>query len=218
MSKPSIEERKLKVRRLLSWLSVAACIGGMFQACHMRPAEISNDMGGEQFISDFERQKRTKGIRDHFGERTKHRVIVATTRTKSGQIIDWINPATQVDGGVLATPPDVLSKLDAPAPALNRYLELDAGIKQRESQAYAEFQLDESARGSAGTVPIVRFDVERYLEFIKIPPKDPRDVLKKIPPPAPESNQRYYAVWQRFGTFYGTAGRINIWDQWCPEI
>lgn len=212
MPKVTIEGRKWRVRRLITWLSIATCIGGMFQACHSQPTVTSNEASDEQFISDFERQKRTQGIRDYFGERTKHRTIIKTTRTRSGQIIDWIKPATQVDGGVLAMPPEVMSKQDAPARPLNRYLEMDAGIKQSESQPNFELQLDEGTRGPAGTVPIVRFDVERYLESIKIPPKDPRDVLKKIPPPAPDSNQRYYAVWQRFGTFYGTAGRINIWN------
>jgi hypothetical protein len=37
-----------------------------------------------------------------------------------------------------------------------------------------------------------------------------------MPPPAPASNNRYYAVWQRFGDFFGSAGRINVWDTSGP--
>jgi hypothetical protein len=82
--------------------------------------------------------------------------------------------------------------------------------------AYTEVQTQERARGPAGTVPIVRFNVEAYLDSVVIPPKDVREVLNKVPPPAPASNDRYYVPWHRFGTFFGTAGRINIWETTGP--
>ena len=41
-------------------------------------------------------------------------------------------------------------------------------------------------------------------------------MLQKVPPPAPASNDRYYVPWQRFGTFFGSAGRINVWDTTGP--
>ena len=47
-------------------------------------------------------------------------------------------------------------------------------------------------------------------------PKDPIEILTKAPPPAPASNDRYYAVWQRFGDVFGSLGRINIWNTTGP--
>jgi hypothetical protein len=82
--------------------------------------------------------------------------------------------------------------------------------------AQTEVQTQLKARGPAGTVPIVRFDVEAYLASVDIPPENPEDVLKKLPPPSPDTNDRYYVVWQRFGTFYGSSGRINIWNTSGP--
>jgi hypothetical protein len=60
-------------------------------------------------------------------------------------------------------------------------------------------------------VPIVRFDVEAYLSREGDLP-DLEQLLGKEPPPSPESNDRYYGVWQRFGSVFGSAGRINIWN------
>jgi Neprosin len=37
-----------------------------------------------------------------------------------------------------------------------------------------------------------------------------------MPAPAPASNDRYYVLWQRYGTSYGSAGRINIWNTEGP--
>ncbi len=78
-------------------------------------------------------------------------------------------------------------------------------------------QAQKAAQGPPGTVPVVRFDVEAYLRNERNLPEDPADVLKKEPPPSPASNNRYYGVWQRFGTFFGTLGRINIWDTSGPN-
>jgi hypothetical protein len=59
--------------------------------------------------------------------------------------------------------------------------------------------------------------VESYLkEHPTYLPKDPIEILSKVPPPAPASNDRYYAVWQRFGDVFGSIGRINIWNTTGP--
>lgn len=77
--------------------------------------------------------------------------------------------------------------------------------------------MDRSAMGPQGTVPIVRFDLESYFkENPKYLPKNPMDILSKIPPPAPASNDRYYAVWHRYGDVFGSSGRINIWNTTGP--
>jgi len=87
---------------------------------------------------------------------------------------------------------------------------------QVERRAQTEVQLHPSIRGPQGTVPVVHFDVEKYLANVKVPPENPQDVLRKLPPPAPASNNRYYVVWQRYDTFYGSSGYINIWDTAGP--
>ena len=76
--------------------------------------------------------------------------------------------------------------------------------------------MQKAAQGPPGTVPVVRFNVDTYLRTAEDLPEDPAEVLRKPPPPAPDSNKRYYGVWQRFGTFFGTIGRINIWDTGGP--
>lgn len=189
---------------------------GLFAGCRSTKVIDGSQPKEEQSISAAERKERSDRIRAHFAEKLKRRQVVATTRTRSGQTIDWIRPETQVEGGRLAIPPANEMSAKDPGEFRNPFLAFDAELKQVEQSARTELQLDEQARGPKGTVPVVRFDVERYLEIVKIPPRNPSDVLQKIPPPAPESNDRYYAVWQRFGTFFGTAGRINIWDTSGP--
>jgi hypothetical protein len=172
--------------------------------------------GDEEPISASERAARNDRIRAYFAEKSKRRQVVATTVTRSGQTIDWIRPETQVRDGRVASPPAVQTRNADPAMYRNPFFAMDPGLRQADLSARTELQADDHARGPEGTVPVVRFNVDRYLDVVKIPPKDPRDVLRKIPPPAPESNDRYYAVWQRFGTFFGTAGRINIWETSGP--
>ena len=170
----------------------------------------------EESISAAERTIRSNRIRAHFADKLKGRKVVATTVTRSGQTIDWIRPESQILDGRLGPPPPSQTRDADPGGYRNPFLAIDVGLKQLDRSAQTELQADADARGPEGTVPLIRFDVERYLDSVKVPPRDPRDVLKKVPPPAPTSNDRYYAVWQRFGTFFGTAGRINIWDPSGP--
>jgi hypothetical protein len=149
--------------------------------------------------------------------------VVATTVTESGQILDWIWPESQTVDGKIATPPESLGEQTRPKDGAADESESQEAMRKppkidlaTEESARNELMLQPKARGPKGTVPIVRFDVERYLEGVRIPPEKPEDVLSKMAPPAPASNDRYYAVWQRFGTFYGSAGRINIWNTTGP--
>ena len=192
-------------------LSLVLCFIAGCQTTPTGPPGYETD-SDQTSISDFERKERSDRIRAYFQEQAKRRDVVATTVTRSGETIDWIRPESQVEGGRLAPPPGGETYLIDPYSGRNPYLRFNPQIRRPEIVARTELQEDDRALGPPGTVPIVRFNVERYLETVRVPPRDPRDVLKKIPPPAPASNNRYYAVWQRFGTFYGTAGRINIWD------
>ncbi|MGH8082817.1 MAG: neprosin family prolyl endopeptidase [Lysobacter sp.] len=168
-------------------------------------------------MSAVEYEQRKTRIVQFFEKQRAGYQAVATTRTKSGQTIDWIRPQSQVADGVIATPP---SDSDSLPPKGLGYL---ASAKPTQapgapvSTARTELQLDASMRGPKGTVPVVRFDVDNYLREVKNLPLDPRQILTKAPPqPSPASNSRYYVVWHRFADVYGTSGFINIWDTVGP--
>ncbi len=127
------------------------------------------------------------------------------------------------DGRIATPPPEKFAEIKKPISVLdNPYLDTNLPkalqeLKRQDASAKTELQLDESAMGPKGTVPVVRFDVESYLkENPTYLPKDPIEILTKVPPPAPASNDRYYAVWQRFGDAFGSLGRINIWNTTGP--
>jgi len=174
-------------------------------------------------LSKEEYEIRKQRIVEFFSQREKSIEVVATTTTQSGQIIDWIYPESQVPGGKIARAPDDRIEIEKPETALeNPYLnsELPKSLKELyplDRTAKTELQIDKSAMGPNGTVPIVRFDVEAYLkENTEFLPENPIEILTKAPPPAPASNDRYYAVWQRYGDVYGSLGRINIWNTSGP--
>lgn len=116
--------------------------------------------------------------------------VVATTKTKSGQTIDWIRPESQVPGGKLATPPSedideiIQPKSDLDNPSLDT--ELPKALQEQlcpDETAQTELQMDTSAMGPPGTVPVVRFDVGAYLkEDPTYLPKVPIDILTKVSP------------------------------------
>ena len=196
------------------WLAVVILAAMVVGCTELEPTdEGTTDISA---ISDEEIRIRQDRIRAFFEERLAQFNVVATTETESGQIIDWIRPESQTPDGFIAAPPDVGFDLE-PGPD-------DAGVDLPETEAppdagepaFTELQLQPAAAGPEGTVPIVRFDVEAYLESVEIPPEDPNDVLLKAPPPAPASNDRYYAYWQRNAKNYGTAGFVNVWDTTGP--
>lgn len=162
-------------------------------------------------------------IVDYFEKLRGRYEIVATTRTPSGQVIDWIKPESQVAGGRLSVPPP-FSGQDAlrPNPASKQnpdlFKDMPAELRKQiraERGARTELQTSPRAIGPVGTVPIVRFDVRAYLDAVRDDgqlPDDPKDLISKVPPPDPASNDRYYAVWHRYGDVFGTTGRINIWN------
>lgn len=190
------------------------------QGCMRSTAEAPEDLSG---LSSKEYEVRRQRIIEFFSERQMRYNVVATTKTESGQIIDWIKPESQVPDGKVATAPSEKLEIDKPKSALeNPYLDTDLpkALQERnrlDASAKTELQVDKSAMGPEGTVPIVRFDVEAYLkENTKYLPEDPIEILTKAPPPAPASNDRYYAVWQRYGDVFGSIGRINIWNTTGP--
>jgi hypothetical protein len=176
-------------------------------------AIFDEDPGTQLTVSEEEIQARRQRIRDYFDSRLRRLDIVETTVTESGQIIDWIARESQTLDGFIATPPvGELNAERAPGEAGEGMPSTDHPDSDAQP-VRTELQAQSAVLGPEGTVPVVRFDVEQYLGSVEVPPEDPADVLQKLPPPAPAANNRYYGVWQQEpGTFYGTAGRINVWD------
>src|SRR4051794_23988360 len=84
----------------------------------------------------------------HRYEESRRRLRIArTTRTPSGQIIDWVPVQSQDPAGTIATPPPLQA----------------TATSREEHQRAATFELSDPAveRGPAGTVPLLRRDFSR---------------------------------------------------------
>lgn len=118
-------------------------------------------------ISSEEFKIRANRIRAHFNKRaarSRDRTeIVETTVTESGQTIDWVKTESQVPDGIIASPPPSLETVEQ--------LDSEESLETNQSKTSDE----ESLQGPAGTVPVVRFDVERYIANAKTLPKNPKD-------------------------------------------
>src|SRR3954465_8404813 len=89
----------------------------------------------------------------HRYEESRRRLpIVRTTRTPSGQIIDWVPVQSQDPGEKIATPPP-------PLPPPTR--ETAPLVEDHHSTAIFELSDHAVERGPAGTVPLLRRDVSR---------------------------------------------------------
>jgi hypothetical protein len=151
------------------------------------------------FASAPERERRANAIRAHFKARVDALPRVATTRTPLGQTIDWVHPH-----------PEALKRVPPPPP------QRPAGDTTPDGFQPTELEVSPSARGPAGTVPVVRFDVEDYLQKAVDLPENPADIMRKAPPPSPEGGGinlgYYYGAWRHEGTYIGTGGFINTWQ------
>jgi hypothetical protein len=198
--------------RPLAQICIVTSLAISLVAC--KAPQKPEEKGG---TAEAERQRRADRIRNYFQERGTQRSVVTTTHTKSGQTIDWIRPESQIpEGQKLAVAPTATGGVRTPPGNKTKIDVYTKAPSTNDRVAKTEVQLDPEARGPAGTVPVVRFDVETYLKTVQDLPENPADVFKKPPPPSPDSNNRYYGVWQRFDTFFGTSGRINIWDTAGP--
>lgn len=72
--------------------------------------------------------------------------IIATTVTRGGQVLDWIDPRSQVPDGELGIPPLLTPRLVLPKP--------DA--PDQPEHARGELEDEPEAWGPPGTVPILR--------------------------------------------------------------
>jgi flagellar biosynthesis regulator FlaF len=140
-------------------------------------------------------------IVDYFNARVAALPMVATTRTPSGQILDWIPVSSQHPSGTIAKPPPS-------APSVSQ-----SGLK------WVDFELSDSAvpRGPAGTVPILRKDFSRlsvqrslkdYLSKPRISRKDrPRNAVD-----VPNPYGYFHAQATQTITSFGGDGYLNVWQ------
>ncbi len=157
--------------------------------------------------------QRSERLRQYLTERRSRLDIVASTKTDSGQILDWIHPGSQVASGRLASPPP----LDVMPDYGHR------GIRP-------ELEDQEHARGPAGAVPILRRDVEEVLngnpqrELADFLSKHGRAKDRSTPMGGaggeikqPGESDHHYASTCEDVLNQGGHGNISIWDPYVAD-
>jgi len=170
-------------------------------------------------VKDATASKRNqKEIRDYFKTRLERLEVVKTTRTPSGQTLDWVAIESQVARGKIADPPSDSIRLKP--------------VRGRRAEEPVKFELEqaEAVRGPAGTVPVVRKNLqqvpswkslEQYLSkhgrrTYTIETEDGH----KIEVPA-DGSVHDYASTQQSVTAYGTEGALSAFDpytEWSDEF
>ena len=135
--------------------------------------------------------------------------IVKTTRTPSGQIVDWVRRESQAPGGRIASPPP----LSAP--------DLATGGS---THGAATFELADPAveRGPAGTVPLLRGHASMAHDGERARPRkravDARSLQSRAPRPPvapPDPLGYYHATTSEWTTCYGCQTTLNVWAPEC---
>jgi len=142
------------------WLLTGPVLVTLFGACSAAdPGAEAQAVGSTAGLS-HEVRARHERVRAFFRDRAQSE-SVAQTRTESGTVVDWLPKP----GNLPALPPTPAAFKDGLTPA-----------------ARTELQAQPEARGPAGTVPRVRFDVEAYLRAVgEQVPEDPSQVLNEGP-------------------------------------
>jgi len=159
-----------------------------------------------------------KEFQKYFQARTMKREVVATTRTPSGRVLDWVPVESQVRRGKIASPPSDSVPL----------IYADRRLKDR----VVRFELEDLAveRGPKGTVPKVRKNLAK-LRYTK----DLKDYLSKhghgsyhltlkgddeVEVPGGGGGHEY-AYTSQSVTCYGGEGYFSAFDpyvQWADEF
>jgi len=150
-----------------------------------------------------------KEIRDYFENRHKRLEIVATTRTPSGQLLDWVPIESQLKSGKIATPPP------------DRDIVIPRG-KRRAALAKFELEHRTAKRGPTGTVPILRKDLSKIRvvrslgEYLSKHGRSPGQHVRLnngfyLLMPDPLGNHHYTMTSQSI-TCFGGEGNISAFD------
>jgi len=148
-------------------------------------------------------------VREYFEERRKRLEVVTTTRTPSGQILDWIPIESQRIKGKIASPPP------------NRPLIIPRGNRKLRLARF-ELENEGAERGPVGTVPVLRKDFSKLRISRSL-----RDYLSKhgratkrmlllqnglsLPDPEEGGSHRYASTSQSTPCF-GGEGNLSAWD------
>lgn len=160
-------------------------------------------------LPKIDEKKIREELYDYFGDRRRRLEIVKTTRTPSGQILDWVPIESQLPSArKLASPP-------------SESVPLELGFGRRRVKP-VRFELeDHAARGPEGTVPIPRRNLRR-LRFVRLL----RDHLSKhghrtytmfiderdsVEVPA-DGTAHEYAYSSQWITCYGADGNLAAFD------
>jgi hypothetical protein len=87
-------------------------------------------------------------VGQYFIQRQQRLQVVTTTTTRSGQVLDWIDPSTQGTVDRLAPSP--------PLPSVDKLPSTDTDPEHPEQSLILELEEQPEARGPAGTVPVPR--------------------------------------------------------------
>jgi hypothetical protein len=164
-------------------------------------AALEDSPGISPRLAKQEVEARRERIRAHFRDKLARLDVVATTYTSRGTTIDWVPRS-----------PDLI--------ASPRRSVIPVRLEPGEVLAESPLETEPQAKGPEGTLPMVRFDVERYLEvFGSDIPDNPQAV--QPPDPSPEGSGRYYALWRatRISTgpsFWGMTAHVNLWN--APDL
>lgn len=149
----------------------------------------------------------------YFEERYLRREIVKTTRTPSGQIIDWVPIESQCRSGRIARPPANAPRLVAgtePATHLTRF----------------ELERKDAERGPSGTVPMLRRDFSKlhtdrsladYLSKHGRARKRLVPLANGFPFVEPEIGGHAYALTGQTIHCFGGEGNLSAWDPYTQS-
>jgi hypothetical protein len=169
--------------------------------------------------------ERLEEIHQYLRDRHARRDVIARTKTRSGQELDWIPIESQTKDGRIASPPseDGLYLDDPKKPADGREM-------RPHKPVVFELQQEGAELGPKGTVPVVWRDISKlrpvgtlqdYLSkhgraMRILPDDDPREFAY------PEDGTVHkYAYSAQYVTCYGGEGNINAWDpylEWSNEF
>jgi Neprosin len=162
--------------------------------------------------------KNEKEIHDYFENRIKQLEIIKTTKTPSGQILDWIKVESQLDSGQIASPPP-----------LNPASMVYGRGKLRDRLVKFELERAGTEHGPEGTVPILHKDLKKLPST-----KSLKDHLSKHGHKTyamllnehdsievPGDGAHDYSYTAQFVTCYGGEGYLSAYDpytQWSDEF
>ena len=146
-----------------------------------------------------------KDISTYFKGRVDRLRIVKTTRTPSGQILDWVPIESQHPSGIIAHPP----------PESKRVIS-----SKREKVHSARFELEDSAveRGPKGTVPILRKDLSKMhftkslKDYLSRDGQSRKLNIRKLSPPDPVDQGHRYSNTAQGITCFGGEGDLSCFD------